>query len=151
MNTVLFVCVENACRSLMAEAMFNARPPEGWRATSAGTEPALRANSRTEAMLREIGLGLPDHPPQILTVEMMTQASVRITMGCLNRTSCPARLKTLELTDWNLLDPAKLDDDGFRRVRDELAERVRKLRVELILQERRRQGIPPRSPPAMPS
>src|SRR5215469_3422971 len=54
-RTVLFVCVENAARSLMAEAFFNADPPEGWRAISAGTEPAPRPNGRTGPMLREVG------------------------------------------------------------------------------------------------
>ena len=62
-RTVLFVCVENAARSLMAEAMFNANPPAGWRATSAGTQPAAAPNPRTGPMLREVGLELPPHPP----------------------------------------------------------------------------------------
>jgi arsenate reductase (thioredoxin) len=149
-NTVLFICVENACRSLMAEAMFNAKPPDGWRATSAGTEPAPQPNSRTRVMLQEIGLDLPPHPPQLLTNEMMSASSVRVTMGCLDSESCPARLKTLELRDWALPDPAKLDDAGFRRVRDELADRVKRLGLELALQERRRAGLRPR-PSATPS
>ncbi|HTT45769.1 MAG TPA: low molecular weight phosphatase family protein [Thermoplasmata archaeon] len=149
-KTVLFICVENACRSLMAEAMFNARPPEGWRATSAGTEPATEPNSRTRTMLQEIGLDLPSHPPQLLTNEMMTSSTVRVTMGCLDRESCPARLKTLDLRDWALPDPAQLDDAGFRRVRDELVDRVKGLRRELVLQERLRAESHPR-PSTAPS
>ncbi len=139
-RTVLFICVENACRSLMAEAMFNAQPVEGWRAASAGTQPAARPNARTGPMLREIGLSLPDHPPRLLTNEMMDRASVRVTMGCLDSASCPARLATLELTDWSLPDPARLDDEGFRKVRDELADLVRKLREELTLRAPRPAG-----------
>ncbi len=135
-RTVLFICVENACRSLMAEAIFNADPPEGWRAISAGTEPAGRPNPRTATILAEIGLRLPDHSPQLLTDAMMTGAAVRVTMGCLDRAACPARLKTLELVDWSLPDPADLDDEGFRLVRDELAQRVRHLQRELELQGR---------------
>jgi len=145
-KTVLFICVENSCRSLMAEAMFNSKPPEGWRATSAGTEPASQPNPRTRAMLQEIGLDLPPHPPQLLTNEMMSASMVRVTMGCLDSESCPARLKTLELRDWALPDPAKLDDSGFRRVRDELADRVKGLRLELVLQERRRVELLARPP-----
>jgi arsenate reductase (thioredoxin) len=134
---VLFVCIENSCRSLMAEAMFNANPPEGWSAISAGTKPAATANPRTGPMLREAGLDLPSHSPQRLTPEMMDRARVRVTMGCLTDESCPARLKSLEVRDWELPDPAKLDDDGFRRVRDRIANNVKGLRTELVVSDRR--------------
>ncbi|MGA7862048.1 MAG: low molecular weight phosphatase family protein [Thermoplasmata archaeon] len=134
---VLFVCVENACRSLMAEAIFNSDPPPGWRATSAGTSPAAVANPRTKAMLEERGFLFPAHPPQLLSNQMMDQARVRITMGCLDDASCPARLKSLELRDWALPDPAKLDDAGFRAVRDQIRARIEGLRRELALSDRR--------------
>ncbi len=84
-------------------------------------------------MLREIGLDLPLHPPRALTGEMIDGATVRVTMGCLDSESCPARLKHLELRDWALPDPAKLDDAGFRRVRDDLRARVEALKRELSL------------------
>ncbi|HUI38150.1 MAG TPA: low molecular weight phosphatase family protein [Thermoplasmata archaeon] len=141
---VLFVCVENAGRSLMAEAMFNAAPPPGWRARSAGTRPAAAANPRTAAMLAEVGLRAPDHPPRALNPKDLEAAEVRITMGCLDDASCPARLKALQYRDWGLADPARLDDAGFRRVRDELALRVRDLIEEL------RSGRPD-APPGRPA
>jgi protein-tyrosine-phosphatase len=144
MRTVLFVCVENACRSLMAEAMFNARPPPDWTAVSAGTRPASGPNPRTAPMLGEIGLKLPGHTPQLLTREMMDQAGLLVTMGCLDDASCPAHLKELELRDWGLSDPAKLDDGGFRRVRDELQRRVEGLRRELAGGGRQRTSTAPR-------
>lgn len=140
-NTVLFVCVENACRSLMAEAMFNVNPPSGWRAISAGTQPAYSPNPRTAKMLDEVGLELPAHPPQLLTEEMMSSSRVVITMGCLDSASCPARLKTIQVRDWALPDPATLDDAGFRRVRDDLRDRVEGLRRELALVEKRRAAL----------
>jgi arsenate reductase (thioredoxin) len=140
-RTVLFVCVENACRSLMAEAMFNGDPPSGWRADSAGTEPARAPNPRTEGMLREIGLERPGHPPQLLTSEMMATSRVIVTMGCLDRASCPAKLKAIEVRDWALPDPAQLDDAGFRQVRDDLHARVKGLRLELVLADRRRAAL----------
>ena len=143
---VLFVCVENSGRSLMAEAMFNANPPEGWIADSAGTSPAASANPRTGRMLRELGLDLPAHAPQPLTPEMMDRASVRVTMGCLDDASCPARLKTMELRDWALPNPAGLDDDAFRHLRDRLAGLVRGLRTELILADRRAAALDERHP-----
>jgi len=143
---VLFICVENACRSLMAEAIFNAAPPEGWTAVSAGTQPAGAPNPRTEPMLREMGLALPSHLPQLLTPEMMDRARIRVTMGCLDDESCPARLKTLELRDWALPDPAKLDDAGFRAVRDEIVARIGGLRRELALSNRLAAGRFGRTP-----
>jgi arsenate reductase (thioredoxin) len=130
-RTVLFVCVENACRSLMAEAMFNANPARGWRALSAGTRPAVAPHPRTERMLAEIGLEVPSHPPRALTDEMLGAAGVTVTMGCLDGASCPAGLRRVEVRDWGLPDPAKLDDAGFRRVRQDLQARVEALRREL--------------------
>lgn len=144
-KTVLFICIENACRSLMAEAMFNAHPAPGWTATSAGTQPAPQPNPRTGPMLEEIGLALPGHQPQLLTRERIDEARVRVTMGCLDDASCPAHLKGLELRDWGLPDPARLDDAGFRRVRNDLRERVEGLRRELVLQDRRRAALVPGS------
>jgi len=138
---VLFICVGNSGRSLMAEAMFNANPPEGWTAISAGTSPAIVANPRTGPMLREIGLELPPHAPQLLTPEMIDGARFRVTMGCLDDAACPARLKALELRDWALPDPVQLDDVGFRAVRDRLAGLVRGLRTEIVLHDRRRKAV----------
>ncbi len=140
-RTALFICVENACRSLIAEAIFNADPPPGWVAISAGTRPAREANPRTGPMLREVGLNLPHHPPQLLTAEMIDRARVRVTMGCLDDASCPARLKTMELRDWSLPDPATLNDEGFRQVRDRIQQLVRSLRAELVLSDRRLNGV----------
>ncbi|MCI4319749.1 MAG: low molecular weight phosphatase family protein [Thermoplasmata archaeon] len=146
-RTVLFICIGNAGRSLMAEAMFNAAPPDGWRAISGGVRPAPAPNERTGPMLAEIGLTLPDHAPQLVTNEQMDRASLRVTMGCLDDASCPARLKKLELRDWGLPDPAKLDDAGFRRVRDQLRQRVEGLRAEIELERRRSAARSSPTPP----
>ena len=135
---VLFVCVENACRSLMAEAMFNREPPEGWRAVSAGTNPAATPNPRTVGMLREVGLAMPERPPQLLTPQMIQESKILVTMGCLDDAACPARLKELEYRDWGLPDPAKLDDAGFREVREKLRGLVEGLAREIRLNERMR-------------
>jgi arsenate reductase len=128
---VVFVCVENAARSLMAEAIFNAEPPAGWAAESAGTRPAARPNPRTERFLREIGLELPPHPPQELSPVTLDRADLLVTMGCLDDASCPANLRRRELRDWKLPDPGRLDDEGFREVREEIRRRIRELEAEL--------------------
>ncbi|HZY69944.1 MAG TPA: low molecular weight phosphatase family protein [Thermoplasmata archaeon] len=140
---VLFVCVGNAARSLMAEAIFNAHPPAGWRAMSAGTKPAAAANPRTAPLLVELGVAPPTHPPSLLTPEMAAAAEKRVTMGCLDDASCPIHLKSLPLEDWALPDPKDLDDAGFRRVRDAIVVRVEALRSELARGDR----APPVGPP----
>jgi protein-tyrosine-phosphatase len=144
-RTVLFVCVENACRSLMAEAMFNRDAPAGWQAVSAGTSPAKVPHPRTGPMLREIGLDLPDHPPRLLTPQMIEGSQIRVTMGCLDDVACPARLKELEYRDWGLPNPARLDDRGFREVRDRLRHLVEGLAREIRLNERMRTARAPAS------
>lgn len=141
---VLFVCVENAGRSRMAEAIFNADAPAGWRAVSAGTRPAPAPHPRTAPMLKEIGLEMPRHPPRLLTPRMIEESEIRVTMGCLDEAACPARLKELEYRDWGLPDPARLDDAGFRAVRDT----IRGLVTELI-RELRSDGKP-RAPGPVP-
>jgi arsenate reductase len=139
-RVVLFLCVENACRSLMAEAAFNANPPPGWTACSAGTRPSAEPNPRTRPMLEEIGLSLPDHLPRVATTELIDAASIRVTMGCLDDASCPVHLKGVVSQDWGLPDPARQDDRGFRKVRDEIVARTRDLIGEL-------RGGEPSSPP----
>jgi arsenate reductase len=133
---VVFVCVENAGRSLMAEAAFNAIAPPGWRAASAGTQPAAAAHHRTGPMLSEIGLEIPPHPPTVLSPALLDRARVRVTMGCGSDAACPAYLRRYEFREWALEDPGPLDDDGFRRVRDQIVERVRRLRTERFDLER---------------
>lgn len=130
-NVVLFVCVENACRSLMAEAVFNARPPSGWTSISAGTRPSAHANPRTAPLLAELGFRLPSHSPQPLTPELLARARLLITLGCLDDASCPAYLRVSESRDWGLPDPVRMDDPGFREVRDRLVALVERLREEL--------------------
>jgi arsenate reductase len=111
--------------------MFNADPPLGWVAASAGTRPATSPYARVGRMLRELGLAAPPHPPTPVTGESLAAASIRVTMGCIDDSACPAALKSLPVRDWALPDPAGLDDVAFRQVRDELLRRVARLREEL--------------------
>ncbi len=66
----------------------------------------------------------------------MDEAQVRVTMGCLDDASCPLHRKSLELRDWQLNDPAKLDEPGFRQVRATITQLLRGLRTELVLSDR---------------
>lgn len=87
-------------------------------------------------MLQEIGLDLPDHPPQLLTPPMIEGSKIRVTMGCLDDAACPARLQELECRDWALPDPGKLDDEGFREVRNKLRQLVEGLVREVRRNDR---------------
>lgn len=115
----------------MAEAIFNAMAPEGWRARSAGTRPAGTPNPRTGPLLAEIGLRLPPHPPRRLTPRMLRRADRMVTMGCIDTSACPAVRFPEATVDWGLADPGPLTDDGFRAVRDRICALVLALRMEL--------------------
>jgi len=98
-------------------------------------------------MLGELGIDLPSHAPQLLTREQMDTAGIRVTMGCLDDESCPAHLRHLAVRDWALEDPGRLDDLGFRRVRDRIVARVAELRAELLPGDLRVEGSSRRAAP----
>ncbi len=135
---MLFVCTENAARSLMAEAIFNALAPDGWRARSAGTCPATAPNPRTGPLLKELGLRSPAHPPRRLTPAMMARADRVVTMGCIDTSACPAVRFPDRTVDWGLPDPGPLGEEGFRTVRDRICALALALRIELAHADRRR-------------
>src|SRR5881397_2372356 len=87
-ETVLFACVENAGRSQMAAALFNAlADPSAARALSAGTEPAERVHPAIAQVMRELDIELGDARPRRLTADLVARADVLITMGC--GAACP--------------------------------------------------------------
>lgn len=135
---VLFVCVGNAGRSLMAEAIFNSLAPEGWRAISAGVSPARSPNPLTGEVLAEIGVPLPPHAPQPLTEEMARSATVRISMSAFTHPACPRWFNPRMARSWEVLDTYHADGDAFRSIRDELRSRVESLIGELTASDTHR-------------
>src|SRR5215210_5958480 len=128
MSEVLFVCVHNAGRSQMAAALLDQLAAGRVTVRSAGSEPADRVNPRVVEAMEEIGLDVSREHPKPLTGEAVQAADVVITMGCGD--ACPIYLgKRYE--DWELDDPAGTDLDGVRRVRENIAARVRALVGEL--------------------
>jgi len=86
---VLFACVENTFRSVMAEALFNANAPPGWRAISAGVDAkGDRINPVAVTLLAEIGIDVKKKRPQQVTPQMIRDAYRLVTFGCLDR--CPS-------------------------------------------------------------
>lgn len=118
---VLFVCVENACRSQMAEAFARHLAGSRLEVASAGSDPAREVNPRTEAFLRERGLSLEGATPTSVDDLPPIRYDVVISMGCGD--ACPTVASDLRI-EWDLTDPAELSDDDFREVRDEIASRV---------------------------
>ncbi len=128
MPEVLFVCVHNAGRSQMAAALLDNLAGGRVMVRSAGSEPADRINPRVVAAMEEIGLDVSRERPKPLTGAAVEAADVVITMGCGD--ACPI-YPGKRYEDWELDDPAQADLDGVRRIRDEIAERVRRLVAEL--------------------
>lgn len=129
-RTVLFVCVGNAGRSQMAEAIFNKLKPSGFQAISAGTRPAREVNPLVIQVLSEIGIDASNNRPKPISSQMIADAEKIITMGCEAAEFCPARFLP-KIEDWKIEDPMGKSLDGIRSIRDAIRERVERLLQEL--------------------
>ena len=123
---VLFVCVHNAGRSQMAEAVFNRLATErglNWRASSAGTLGSGSLNPTAMEALREAGFETLGLRPKSMTQGMVDEADKIVSMGCgVDVEACPARFLVTE--DWGLDDPAGRPIEEVRAIRDEIVRRV---------------------------
>ena len=127
--TVLFVCVHNAGRSHMAAGYLRAKAGDRIEVLSAGSEPKDRINPDAVRVMAEDGIDITGSSPKILTVDAVQESDVVITMGCGD--ACPV-FPGKRYEDWQLDDPAELDLDGVRRVRDEIRAKVEHLLTELV-------------------
>jgi arsenate reductase (thioredoxin) len=125
---VLFVCVHNAGRSQMAAGLMEKLGGGRIHVRSAGTEPADQINPRVREAMAEVGVDLERKLPKALTDDAVREADAVITMGCGD--ACPV-YPGKRYEDWKLDDPAELDIEGVRRVRDEIRARVEILLAEL--------------------
>ncbi len=128
MANVLFVCLHNAGRSQMSQALFDRAAAGRHAARSAGTEPAEHVHPAVVEAMHELGTDLSDRTPQLLTDELAQWADVVVTMGCGD--ACPY-IPGKRYIDWDLPDPAGRPIDEVRAVRDEIATRVGGLVAEL--------------------
>lgn len=124
MSTVLFVCLHNAGRSQMSQALFERASDGRHSALSAGTTPADRVHPEVVEVMRELGIDLSDRRPQLLTRDLAEQADIVVTMGCGDQ--CPY-VPGKRYVDWDLPDPAGRSAGEVRRIRDEIVSRVREL------------------------
>jgi protein-tyrosine-phosphatase len=128
MARVLFVCLHNAGRSQMSEALFERAAGGRHESGSAGTTPAAHVHPEVVEAMRELGIDLADRTPQALTREAAERADIVVTMGCGDE--CPY-IPGKRYLDWELEDPKGKPLDEVRRTRDEIARRVEQLVAEL--------------------
>ena len=124
MARVLFVCLHNAGRSQMSQALFEQAADGRHTAASAGTTPGDRVHPEVVEVMRELGLDLSGRKPQRLTDELARDADVVVTMGCGDE--CPY-IPGKRYIDWDLPDPKDQPLDAVRRTRDEIRDRVQAL------------------------
>ena len=118
MTRVLFVCVQNAGRSQMAQALYEQR---GGEARSAGSQPAEELHQAVVEALEEVGIDVSGRTPKALTREDVEWADLVVTMGCGD--ACPV-LPGKHYVDWNLPDPVGLCLEEVRELRATIEERV---------------------------
>jgi arsenate reductase (thioredoxin) len=128
MASVLFVCLHNAGRSQMSQALFERRAAGRHLSLSAGTTPAERVHPEVVEVMRELDLDLEGRRPQLLTRELAERADVVVTMGCGD--SCPY-IPGKRYIDWDLPDPKGRPLDEVRATRDEIERRVAELIEQL--------------------
>ena len=128
MAHVLFVCLHNAGRSQMSEALFALAADGRHEARSAGTRPAEHVHPRVVDAMREIGVDLVARTPRRLDTGLAEWADVVVTMGCGDE--CPFIPGKIYL-DWDLPDPAGLPLAEVRTLRDDIERRVGQLVAEL--------------------
>jgi arsenate reductase (thioredoxin) len=121
---VLFLCVHNAGRSQIALGWFNHLARDRAIAWSGGSEPAGEVNPAAVAAMAEVGIDITSEYPKPWTDEVVQAADVVVTMGCGD--ACPI-FPGKRYEDWVLDDPAGLDLDGVRPIRDEIGRRVGQL------------------------
>lgn len=127
MAHVLFVCLQNAGRSQISEAMVGlAEGPH--TAESAGTTPAEAVHPLVVQAMAELGVDLRGRRPAALTDEAACRADLVVTMGCGDQ--CPFVPGT-RYVDWDLPDPAGMGLDEVRAQREEIRGRVAALVAEL--------------------
>jgi arsenate reductase (thioredoxin) len=126
-SNVLFVCVQNAGRSQMAETLFRRKTSEH-EARSAGTRPAEHVHPEVVEALREVGVDVADVHPRRLERADAEWADVVVTMGCGDE--CPY-VSGARYVDWELEDPAGRPLEEVRATRDEIERRLDALLAEL--------------------
>ena len=122
-KNILFVCVENAGRSQMAEAFFKKFAKNRFNVISAGTSPSSNLNSIVVSVMEEIGIDLKNQNPQLLSSSMIENSNKTVNMGCMDKESCPS-LFVKDVENWNIDDPKGKSIEDVRKIRDQIEKDV---------------------------
>jgi protein-tyrosine-phosphatase len=122
-ENILFVCVENAGRSQMAEAFFRKFASDRFNVSSAGTTPSSQLNPMVIQVMKEIGIDMVNQKPKVLSDDMIANSSKTVNMGCMDKESCPS-LFVKDVLDWNISDPKEKSLDEVREIRDKIKSEV---------------------------
>ena len=118
-KNILFVCVENAGRSQMAEAFFRKFASDRFNVSSAGTSPSPQLNPIVIQVMKEIGIDMVNQKPKILSDDLIENSSKTVNMGCMDKESCPS-LFVKDVLDWNISDPKEKSLDEVREICDKI-------------------------------
>ena len=120
---ILFVCVENAGRSQIAEAFFKKYTQKKFNVFSAGTNPSSQVNPLVVKVMKEIGRDLDDQQPKLLSNNLVENSFKTINMGCMDKESCPS-LFVKDVLAWNISDPKDKSIDDVRKICDTIETEV---------------------------
>lgn len=123
MKKILFVCVENAGRSQMAEAFFKKFMPKGFEVISAGTKPSDKVNPIVLQAMNEIGIDMKNQTPKTISQQIISESEKTVNMGCMDQESCPA-LFLKDVLDWQIPDPKGKSIEQVREIRDQIKSKV---------------------------
>ena len=129
MKKILFVCVENAGRSQMAEAFAKKYGKDKFIVSSAGNKPADKVNPVVVEAMKEKGIDYSMNKPQLLTFQMAQGSDLIITMGCDDQGICPGPFFQ-PTVDWKLEDPIGKTIEKVREIRDDIERLVQQLITE---------------------
>ena len=122
---ILFVCVENAGRSQMAEGFFR-EYAQKFEVVSAGTIPESKLNPVVVDAMKEVGIDITNQKPKLFSNQMIENSTKIVNMGCMDRESCPS-LFVKDVLDWNIADPKGKTIEEVRKIRDQIKSNVLEL------------------------
>ncbi|MDH3610615.1 MAG: arsenate reductase ArsC [Nitrosopumilus sp.] len=117
-SKILFVCVENAGRSQMAEGFFR-KYAKNFDVISAGTQPKSKLLPEVVEAMNEIGIDITHQKPKLLSNEMIESSIKTVNMGCIDKESCPS-LFVKDVIDWNIIDPKGKKLDEVKKIREQI-------------------------------
>ena len=132
-KTILFLCVHNTFRSQIAETYFNKFAKEkglNWRAKSAGFLESEEINPMAIILMKEEGIDISDRKPKLMTRKMVDKADKIIVLckECEEQGLCVVLPKYKDIEYWRLEDPAKMELNQAREIRNKIKENI----IEMI-------------------